>query len=129
MNLQDENPTIVFGPKLDEKACFPPPFYITMIVHDKMLHNFLLDYGASHNLIPKVVMEALELSITNPFRNPYAFESRAVKCIWVIKNLVVSLSQIPMKSILTDVVVVDIPQKHGMLLYRSCTKKNREHYR
>ena len=81
VNLQDENPTIVFGPQSDVKTYFPPPFYITMLVHDKMLHNCFLDSDASHSLMPKEVMEPLELSITKPFHDIYAFNSRDLKCI------------------------------------------------
>jgi hypothetical protein len=37
----------------------------------------------------------------------------------MIKDLVVNNAQIPVKSILMDVVVVDVPVKYGMLLSRS----------
>jgi ribonuclease HI len=41
----------------------------------------------------------------------------------VIKDLVVSLSQIPPKSLVMDIVVADIPPRFGMLLSRSWCKK------
>ena len=44
-----------------------PPFYISLNVHDKTLHNCLLDSGASHNLMPKAVMEELGLEITKTY--------------------------------------------------------------
>ena len=62
-----------------------------------MLHNSLLDYGALHNLIPKEVMEALGLTVTKPYHDLYVFVCRAVKCLGVIKDLVVSLTQLLMK--------------------------------
>jgi hypothetical protein len=37
----------------------------------------------------------------------------------MIKDLVVTLAQVPVKSILMDVVIVDIPPKYGLLLSRS----------
>ena len=43
-----------------------------------------------------------------------------MKCVGLIKDMVVSLSQIPTKSIMMDVVVADIPARFGMLLSRSC---------
>ena len=88
-----------------------------------MIHNYLLDSGASHNLMPKEIMEDLQLSITKPYHDLYAFDSRAVKCLGVIKDMVVSLSQLPMKSIIMDVVLADITPKFGMLLSRSWAKK------
>jgi len=42
-----------------------------------------------------------------------------VRCIGLIKDLVVSLDQISAKNILMDVVVADIPPRFGMLLSRS----------
>ena len=88
-----------------------------------MIHNCLLDSGASHNLMPKAVMEALGLSIKKPHHDLYAFDSRAVKCLGVIKDMVVDVTQLPMKSVIMDVVVVDIAPKFGMLLSRSWAKK------
>ena len=58
--------------------------------------------------MPKAVMEALGLSITKPYHDLYAFDSRAVKCLGVIKYMVVSLSQLPMKSVIMDVVTTTI---------------------
>ena len=113
----------MFVLQLDDKACLPPVFYITMLVHDKMLHNCFLDSGASHNLMPRAVMEALGLAITKPYHDLYAFESRAVKCLGVIKYLVVSLTQLTMKSVLMDVVIADISPKSSMLLSRSWEKR------
>jgi len=79
----------------------------------------MLDSGASHNVMPKAIMEKLGLEITRPYGDLYSFDSRKVKCIGMIKDLVVNLAQIPAKSILMDVVVADIPPKYGMLLSRS----------
>ena len=87
-----------------------------------MLHNCLLDFGASHNLMPKAVMEALGLSITKPYHDLFAFDTRVVKCLGVIKDLVVNLAQLPMKSVIMDMVVVDIAPKFGMLVSRSREK-------
>ena len=68
-------------------------------------------------------MEDLGLSITKPYHDLYAFDSRAVKCLGVIKDMVVSLAQLPMKSVIMDVVVADITPKFGLLLSRSWAKK------
>ena len=46
-----------------------------------------------------------------------------MKCIGLIKDLVVSLHQIPEKSIVMDVVVVEVPIKVGMPLSRSWDAK------
>jgi hypothetical protein len=116
INLQDERPTIMFVPHIENTKDFVAPFYITLIVHDHLLHNCMLDYGASHNLMPKFIMEKLSLEITRPYQNLYSFDSRKVKCLGMIKDLVVNLAQILVKSFLMDVVVANVPTKYGMLL-------------
>jgi hypothetical protein len=87
------------------------------------LHNAMLDSGALHNLMPKVIMDELGLDITRPYKDLFSFDSRKVKCLGLIKDLVVSLAQIPSKNMVMDVVVTDIPPKFGMLLSRSWVAK------
>ena len=100
-----------------------PPFYISLNIHDKVLHNCLLDSGASHNLMPKAMMDELGLSIRKPYHDLFSFDSGKVKCLGLIKDLVVNLTQLPSKSIMMDIVVADIPPKFGLLLSRSWSKR------
>ena len=71
VNLEDENPAITIGPHIEDRTDASPPFYISLNVHEKILHNFLMDFGASHNVMPKVVMEELGLDITRPYHDLY----------------------------------------------------------
>jgi hypothetical protein len=64
INLQDEIPTIMFGPHIENVKDYVAPFYIILTMHDHLLHNFMLYSGASHNLMPKVIMEKSGLEIT-----------------------------------------------------------------
>jgi hypothetical protein len=116
INLEYDNPTIMFGQHIENAKDPVTPFYITLTVHDHLLHNCMLDSGASHNLIPKSIMEKLGLEVTRPYRDLYSFDSRKVKCLGMIKYLVVNLAQISVKSVLMDVVIVDVPVKYGMFL-------------
>jgi hypothetical protein len=77
-----------------------------------------MDSRASHNLMPKSVMEELELEVTKSYHDLYSFDSRMVQCLGVIKDLVLTLFQLPMKSVVMDIVVDDVPPKFGMLLSR-----------
>ena len=79
----------------------------------------MLDSGASHNLMPKSIMDHLKLDITKSYHDLYTFDSKRVPCLGLIKDLVVTLAQIPMKSVVLDIVVTDIPPKFGMLFSRS----------
>ncbi len=123
INLKEEIPTIMFGPHVDGNNSVVAPFCVSLNVHDKIFHNFLLESGASHNLMPLVVMDKLGLDITKPFHDLYSFGSRKVHCLGVIKELVVNMTQLPMKSVVMEIVVVDISTKFGVLLSRSLSKK------
>jgi hypothetical protein len=122
VNLQDENPDVILGPLVEYRDDSSPPFYTSLNIHDKVLHNYLMDSVSSHNLMPKIVMEELGLEVTKNYHDMYSFYSRKVKCLGVIKDLDVSLFQFPMKSVVMDIVVVDVPPKFGMLLSRSWIK-------
>ena len=69
-----------------------PPVYLSLNIHDKMLHNCLLDLGSSHNIMPMKVMDELGLQVTKEYHDLYTFDSRKVKCIGLIKDLVASLT-------------------------------------
>jgi len=100
-----------------------PSLYISLKFHDMTLHNDMLDSGASHNLIPKVIMDELGLDITRPYKDIFSFDLRKLKCLGIIKYLVVSLTEIHSKNLFMDVFVADIPPKIGMLLSRSWAVK------
>jgi hypothetical protein len=76
----------------------------------------MMDSGASHNLMPKDVMENLGLEVTRPYKDLHSFDSSKVKCIGLVKYLCITLAQIPTKSMVMDIVVAYIPPKYGMLL-------------
>jgi hypothetical protein len=123
VNLQDDKPTVTIGPMIEDRDDSCPPFYISLNVHDKILHNCLLDSGASHNLMPKAVMDELGLEVTKPYHDHFSFDSRKVRCLGLIKDLVINLAQLPMRSMVMDVVVADIPPKFELLLSRPWGKR------
>jgi hypothetical protein len=91
VNLQDEKTTTILGPLIEDKDDSSSPFYTSLNIHDKVMHNCLMDSGASHNLMPKIVMDDLGLEITKTYHDLYSFDSRKVKCLGVIKDLLVTL--------------------------------------
>jgi hypothetical protein len=124
LNVQDEFPTIVLGPHIDDKEEFVEPLYVTLNIHDKMLHNCMLNYGASHNLMTKIVMEKLGLEITWPYHHLYSFDARKVKCYGMIKDMVVTLSQLHVNRIMMDMVVSNVLSNYGMF----CPKNGHENW-
>jgi len=43
---------VMFGPHMEEQDPSTPPFYVTLMIHDLLLHDCMLDSGTSHNLMP-----------------------------------------------------------------------------
>ena len=79
-NLFDDQPELIFGLDVNGKPVegWIPPFYSSLNVHDKILHNAMIDFGASHNLMPKSVMDKLNLDITRPYKDLLSFDSSQV---------------------------------------------------
>ena len=96
MNLNNGQPELLFGLEVDGKPQEGgvPPFYVSLNIHDKILHNALLDSGASHNLMPKTIRDHLNLDITRSYHDLYTFDSKRVPFLGLIKDLVVTLAQI-----------------------------------
>jgi hypothetical protein len=120
LKVQDDHPAIFFGLRVEKKRNTKdvPPFYVNLKVHDMTRHNAMLDFGVSHNLMPKMIMNELGLDITRSYKDIFSFDLRKFKCLGLIKDLVMSLAQIPSKNMVMDVVVADIPPNFGMLLSR-----------
>jgi hypothetical protein len=95
LNVQDECPTILFTPHTQKMEELDEPFYLTLNIHEKVVHICMLDSGASHSLMRKVVMENLGLEITRPYYNLYSFDYRKVTCDGIINNMVVTMTQLP----------------------------------
>ena len=75
--ILDENLAILVGHVVEEeKDDHITPFYITLNVDGKLLCNLMLYSGDSHNLMPKFIMDQLDLEITKPCHDLYIFESK-----------------------------------------------------
>jgi hypothetical protein len=74
--IQDDFPKIMFGPwaGTSDKSEDVPPFYISLRIHDMVLHNAMFDSGTCHNLMPKIIMDILRLDITRPYKDMYSFD-------------------------------------------------------
>jgi len=121
VNLTDDQPKLLFGPEVNGQINNGAiaPFYIILTIHNLILYNVMLDLGASHNMIPKPVMEKMGHEVTRPYKDLLSFESNKVRCISLIEDLCITLVQIPVKSMVMDVVVSNIPPKYGMFLSQS----------
>ena len=90
LNLQDDNPTILFGPHVDDSSDeYVPLFYISQNIHDAILHNAMLDSKASHNLMPRKITEKLGLEVTRHYKDIFLFDSSKVKFLGFMRRTLV----------------------------------------
>ena len=61
-------------------------------------------------------MDELGLDVTKSYHDVYSFDLKKIRCLGVAKYLVVTLAQLPMKSMVMDVMVANIPPRFGMPL-------------
>jgi hypothetical protein len=97
------------------------PFYLSLLMNDFILHNCMLDSGASSNVMTKKVMEQLNLRIYRPYHNICAMDNKTIQVYGLIKGLQVHLASFPDIMIEMDIVVIDVPDAWGMLLSRKTT--------
>lgn len=83
-----------------------------------MLHNYMLDIGATSNVMPLKIMEKLGLKISRPYKNLFGFDSKIVPTHGLIQGQRVESHSHLDISFLMDIVVVDIPITYGVLLSR-----------
>ena len=57
------------------------PFYIPLFVHGHKLRNFIIDSGASDNIMPSIVAKSLDIPLTKTFGKCYAMDFKQVPLI------------------------------------------------
>ena len=67
INLQEDAPTIVLGPHSDKMDDSVPPFYVTLQIQDMLLHNAMLDSGASLATAPMLSLNKISLAVRRDF--------------------------------------------------------------
>ena len=51
------------------KKTKPPPFYVSLIIGDKIAHNFMIDSRTSSSVMPKCVAKILGIKYEPMFRD------------------------------------------------------------
>jgi hypothetical protein len=115
---EEDLPVILHSSNLDRRNGRHAPFFISLVVNELLLHNCMLDSGASTNVMSLEVMNQLKLEITRPYKNICGIDSKSLPVCGLIKYLKVSLVAYLDISLLMDIVVIDVPDAWGMLLSR-----------
>ena len=70
--------TLVILQTMDKANKGNDPFYVTLLVNGQLLHNCMLDSGASSCVMSKKVMQQLNLRISRPYHNICAMDSKKI---------------------------------------------------
>ena len=97
---------------MDSRKEDHPPFYVSLMIGDLLLHNCMLDSGSSSNVMTKKVMDQLKLRPTRPYQNICAMDYREVDVVGLIQNFPVRLDKYPS----------EYPYNHGHTSNR-CTRQ------
>jgi hypothetical protein len=95
-----------------------PPFYISIENHDVSLHNCLVDTGATNNIIPLAVMEALGMICTKYYEigeSIYAINSRQIPAYGEIKDFYAWIKPTPHIITIFNIIVVDLSPAYGVV--------------
>ena len=105
------------------------PFYISIENHDVALHNCLVDIGATNNIMPLAVMEALGMNCTKYYesgKSIYAIDSRQVPAYIEIKEFYVGITTAPHIITVFNIIVIYLPPMYGVVLGRDWTSMIRD---
>lgn len=107
----------------DRSRLKPYPFFLTLIVGKKILHNAMIDSGASTTAMPKQIVEALGLNYEPMKRGVMQLDGNKVETIGVIKALPLTLSACPSITVSQDTMIIDVPPMFGLCLSQEFTSK------
>jgi hypothetical protein len=95
---------------------FVPPFLLTFEVFNRNLHNFLVDSGASSNIMPLSICKKLNVVPLNSDKHVIKLYRTKVKVMGELKDVMISIATHPKFVQVIDIIVVDIPEACGLLL-------------
>ena len=101
----------------------PPPFYVSLIIGNNLVHNWMIDSGATSSVMPKKVADQLELKYQPLKKGVVQLDGSAVNTIGVIKDASLTLHACPNFSIPQDVYVIDLLPYFALCLSRDFTAK------
>ena len=96
-----------------------PPFFISLETDSLILHNCMLDNGATNNILPLSIMEAMGLECTKYFEvgeGIFSIYSRIVLAYGEIKYFLSLDKFCPHINTIFTIIVVDLPLTYLIVL-------------
>jgi hypothetical protein len=102
---------------------FVPPFLLTFEVFNRNLHNYLVDSGASSNVMPLVVCNKLGAFPLKSDKHVIQVDITQVKFMGELKDVMIRIATHPNFVQIIDIIVVEIPKACGLLLIHDWSEK------
>lgn len=109
--------------KNQEKISKPPPFYLSLIIRNKLFRNCMIDSGASSSVMPKGVVDRLGIKYRPIKKGVAQIDGTIVQSVGVIKNWNLALHACPGCSVLQDISVIELPAHFAICLSMECIAK------
>lgn len=101
----------------------PPLFCISLIIGDEVVHNFMIEFGASTSIMPRNIIDQLGIKYEPMTKGVNQLDGTSCKIIGVVKYLNLALHTCLGCTILQDISIIDLPTHSTICLSRDFTTK------
>jgi hypothetical protein len=106
------------GGEETSKKVIPPPFYVSLIIGGKLVHNCMLDSGASSSVMPRCVADALGMKYEPIVRDVLQLDGSTVKTIGILRNVEMALHACPGCTMIQDISTTEVKPDFSIYLSR-----------
>jgi hypothetical protein len=100
-----------------------PPFLLTFEIFNRNVHNCVVDFGASSNVMPLSVFQKINTDVQPSNLKHIQLDRTNVRVISELKNVLVRLSSNSKVHQIIDIIFVDIPEVYGFFLSRDWSEQ------
>jgi hypothetical protein len=95
-----------------------PPFLLTFEIFNRNVHKYMVELGASSNVMPWSVFQKINAEVAPSSLKIIQLDRTDVKVMGELNNVLIILSSNPKVHQVIDIIVVDILEVYGMFLSR-----------
>ena len=100
-----------------------PPFLLTFEIFNRNVHNHLVDFGTSSNVMPYSICNKLNAEPQMSKTKIIQLDRSHVKSFRELKDVLIRLSSDSKVHQTIDIIVFDIPKAYGVILSRDWSSK------
>ena len=109
--------------EVTSKKSKPSPFYLSLIIGDKILHNCMIDSRASISTMPRCVVDQLGMKYEPVINHVLQLDGTLVTTIGILKGLKIALHEFPSCTVIQAISIVDLSPHFAIYLSREFTAK------